>query len=481
MSSFIIELNVLYFTKYQLLDKAFFNRKTATYTIKNVHLIDILEECLITIQKNNFNLFIAEFSANELYEIPKLLQYLETDQINLPIIIITDTTAKKFRTLLTSSGLVYYIDSNKSPDDLITELEKKINKIIKTSVQVRSNSETSSYAQENSSNYKTYFELANDAIVVYTLNDNNEVENFIDANDKACKLLEFTREELLKMKPWDLTNPNYVNVFQNLLSTLLAEKHLFFETTVITHSEREITLEINARLFEYNNKHTVLLIARDITERKSMEQLLIQQKEALREFAHITAHDLRNPLTAIYGYTNLLKQGYETTYVDKILLLTQNMLGLIKKSLALADAGMSIGTLEPVDLNECVRYVVEHAVPKNITITIGDLPIVKGDRQKIIQMFQNLLENAVTHGEPKLIEINCLKTNNRYQLRITNDGKEIPAYIKEKMFKQKLTTKNETGGYGLLIVQKVIESHGWEIKLLDEPKTSFQITIPKSP
>ena len=48
------------------------------------------------------------------------------------------------------------------------------------------------------------------------------------------------------------------------------------------------------------------------------------------------------------------------------------------------------------------------------------------------------------------------------------------------MFKQKLTTKKETGGYGLLIVQKVVESHNWEITLVDSPKTSFQITIPST-
>ena len=224
----------------------------------------------------------------------------------------------------------------------------------------------------------------------------------------------------------------------------------------------------------------MILNFRDITERKSIEQALIQQKEALREFAHITAHDLRNPLTAIYVYTNLLKQGYETTYVDKILLLTQNMLELIKKSLALADAGMSIGSLEPVDLNECVKYVIEHTIPKDVSITLTKLPVVKGDRQKLIQMFQNLLDNAVTHGEPKLIQIEGQNLKDTYQLIITNDGKEIPSYVKEKMFKQKLTTKKETGGYGLLIVQKVVESHNWEITLVDSPKTSFQITIPST-
>ena len=250
MPQMIIELNILYLTKQQLLDETFFKRTFLTYKVKNVYVIDNLEECNDIIQKNTITFCIAEFSTSDAQEIPKFFQYIEDHQIHLPLIIITDAKEKMIKKTLTHAEQVYYININASLEDIMLELEKKITNITNTSVQVFSNAETFFSNQDNYLQYKIYFDVANDGIAVCTLDTNNEFENFIDVNEKICNRLEYTHEELLKMKPGEITNKSFTMIFQRQFNTFLTEKYLLFETTAITHRGKEFPVEINARLFD---------------------------------------------------------------------------------------------------------------------------------------------------------------------------------------------------------------------------------------
>ncbi|MFQ5978619.1 MAG: PAS domain S-box protein [Candidatus Heimdallarchaeota archaeon] len=221
-------------------------------------------------------------------------------------------------------------------------------------------------------------------------------------------------------------------------------------------------------------------VIRDVTESKLAERQLKRQKEELSEFVHAMAHDLMNSLLSVEGYAEVLETEYEKAYVEKIAYLATAMNNLLRRSVALADAGLVIEQTDEVELGGLVRAVAKASIPTNITFSADNLPVVIGDREKLSQAFQNIFENAVTHGKPGNIEVQHRHSDNGRVILITNDGAEIPFEKRAKIFQRGYSTKKDGKGLGLAIVQRVIEAHGWQISLDATAHTSFRITIPQT-
>jgi PAS domain S-box-containing protein len=214
-------------------------------------------------------------------------------------------------------------------------------------------------------------------------------------------------------------------------------------------------------------------------EAKRAEEKLTLQRDELASFAHMMAHDLRNSLLSIEGYADALQIDFEAAYAERIRRLARNMNEILQRSLALADAGLIIDQTTEVDLNEIVQEAAEITIPDDVEFSSTNLPVVSGDREKLLQIVQNLLENAVIHGAPKKISINRRDSMGNINLLISNDGKAIPPENSSKIFRQGFSTKSaKKGGLGLAIVRRIIEAHGWEIHLENSDPPTFRITIP---
>ncbi|MHA2232922.1 MAG: PAS domain S-box protein, partial [Candidatus Hodarchaeales archaeon] len=231
---------------------------------------------------------------------------------------------------------------------------------------------------------------------------------------------------------------------------------------------------------EYQGKPAAQGICIDITERKQTEERLTRQKTELSEFTHAMAHDLRNGLFSIEGYADLLRGEANLAYAEKIGQLAQRMNALLTRSVNLADAGLVIDKTAKINLTDLLQEVAEATIPESLTFAQDRLPTVLGDREKLSQVFQNLFENAVIHGRPRKIEVRSHASAEGATLLVTNDGAPIPHEDHSKIFQQGFTTKEEGGGLGLGIVEKVVKAHGWDISLDETPETTFRIFIPTS-
>jgi len=101
------------------------------------------------------------------------------------------------------------------------------------------------------------------------------------------------------------------------------------------------------------------------------------------------------------------------------------------------------------------------------------------DRNKVGQIFKNLFENAVVHGKTtKQITVTREDTKEGINLLVANDGLPLPIEIHEKIFQRGFTTSKGHRGLGLAIVKKLVEAHGWQIRVEPTPETTFRITIP---
>jgi signal transduction histidine kinase len=255
-----------------------------------------------------------------------------------------------------------------------------------------------------------------------------------------------------------------------------------FNSVAYTKENKEIPIEISVRGSKLHDKSIIIVIARDVTDRVELNKKLIKQKEELSEFAHTTAHNLRNPLIAINGYVKLLEKSFNEKYLGKITHLTKKMVEMIDKSLQLADSGAILGQLETIDLNMITKSITDTIVPKDVNVEIETLPKIKGDPTKVNILFENLIDNAITHGKAKNVRILCKTSSKVHKISIVNDGIAVNPDAKEKAFKNRFTTKtNGYGGHGLLIVQKIVEAHNWTIDLISKNETSMIIAIPKKP
>lgn len=115
--------------------------------------------------------------------------------------------------------------------------------------------------------FKDLFNSSPDAILIYDFGG-----NFIEVNEVACKLLGYTREEFLSMKPWDIEAQEFAKISEAKIYELLEKEKITFESAYVHKSGNIIPLEISARIAEYEKWDAMLITARDITERKQAEE-----------------------------------------------------------------------------------------------------------------------------------------------------------------------------------------------------------------
>jgi signal transduction histidine kinase len=215
----------------------------------------------------------------------------------------------------------------------------------------------------------------------------------------------------------------------------------------------------------------------EVILRKKSENLLIEQKKELSDFNRVMAHDLRNFLSVISTYSDVLKEEYDSEYLNKIQSNVTSINDLLSKSLILAESGLIVEAKEKANLNVIIERTLDSLNLNGIEIEKEPLPIVMGDRQKIYQIFKNLLENAKIHGKPSKIDIKCFNGDDRYKIEISNDGIPINSSTKD-LFNKKRSYNKTKGRLGLYLVKKLTKAHGWSIFVDTKPNTTFILEIP---
>jgi len=138
---------------------------------------------------------------------------------------------------------------------------------------------------ENEKKFRMLFNNANDAVFVTQFTEDKTYGDFIEVNDIACKKLGYSKKEFLELSPSAIVEPKYIDEFNRWMGKLLTDNHVIFEIVHKAKDKKLIRVEINSHLFNYENKLTVLSIARDITERKQSEEKLKRTSLVLRNLA----------------------------------------------------------------------------------------------------------------------------------------------------------------------------------------------------
>jgi PAS domain S-box-containing protein len=335
---------------------------------------------------------------------------------------------------------------------------------------------------------------------------------FLDANNRACSSLGYTRKELLNLSFKDIerTMPDDSS-WRRQTKELNLKGDIVIQGRHKRKDETTFLVETSLKLVSQKNENYIIAVARDVTERKQAEERqakLIKElkctnqkvksiNQELKDFAYIISHDLKAPLRGI----KTLADWIASDYVDKLddngkdqmnLLLARvgRMHSLIEGVLQYSRVGRIKEENVKVNLNELMPEVIDMvAPPDNVTVTIaGELPVIECGRTSIMQVFQNLLSNAVKYmDKPRgRVTIGCDEEDGFWKFSVTDNGPGIEEKHFERIFRifQTLTPRDEfeSTGIGLTVIKKIVELYGGKIWVESEvgKGSTFLFTWPKS-
>ncbi len=325
--------------------------------------------------------------------------------------------------------------------------------------------------------FRSIVENAGVGITIVDLED-----HILDANKKYLDLVGYSLDELKQMTIAVFTHPEDAEKDSMLFAEVKERKRNSFEMEkrYIRKDGEQIWVHLTTSVVRNINGEINLIIGiiEDITDRQEAFELIQRQRQELSDFAHMISHDLNNNFIKLRLMLNELETEDNRPQTDKIGNLLIDMSDLTKHSVKLADAGISIGARNVVDLEEIMREAAELHVPSEIEFKGNYSLVAKADETKISQVLVNILENAVVHGRPTKIVVTSAIVTDGVNLTIANDGIQIPPEIRPKIFDYGFSSEEVRRGLGLAYVKKLVEAHGWTITLRDTQETAFVIWIP---
>ena len=280
-------------------------------------------------------------------------------------------------------------------------------------------------------------------------------------------------------------------------------KFLEGEKKNLTHDEREFTITrkdgktipvvFSFSVAQLNGRHYFTAIIRDISELKLCHDR-VMKSERLAELGQLVteiAHEIKNPLVLIGGFTRQLKKVVkdEKSLAKLVVILEEverleHLLNELKELYLPREVDFSVFDVNTL-LEELYLLAIDDCKNRNIKIVFesdADEALVEGDREKIKQVFLNLIKNGVEAIENGgVLRIESRKHDNYVEILVTDNGPGIPEKHQAKLFSPFFTTKKHGTGLGLSISKRIIDQHpGFSISL-DTVKgkgTTFKVTMP---
>ncbi|WP_197428434.1 ATP-binding protein [Halapricum sp. CBA1109] len=218
-------------------------------------------------------------------------------------------------------------------------------------------------------------------------------------------------------------------------------------------------------------------VTHDITARKEREQQIRRQNERLRGFSEVVSHDLRNPLQVARSALALVEEDCDSPHLDTVADAHSRINDVIDDVLSLAKYGQTVIDTEAVDLAETAVQAWTTAGNETGELVLGDdVGTVEGDPTRLQRLLENLFSNAVEHAGPDVrvtVESIARPAPNQpgsepiHGFAVADDGPGIPKEQRESILEAGYTTDADGTGFGLAIVNDIVEAHGWELVVTD--------------
>jgi PAS domain S-box-containing protein len=318
-------------------------------------------------------------------------------------------------------------------------------------------------------------------------------------NRGAERLYGYTSTEIVGRPVAVLVPPDRMDEIDHTLQEI-AQGHVLSRDDTVRVRQDESLVPISLVVSPIRNAQgqitSASVIAHDITERKRVEELT-RSNQDLERFAYVASHDLQEPLRMVSAYTQLLAERYHgrldenaDQYIGYAVDGAKRMQALIQDLLALSRVGRRGKERQAV---ECGAVVAEAAqnlktamAECGAVLSYGELPTAFANRSQMVQLFQNLIGNAVKfRGEKSpAISVSAERRGHEWVFAVADNGIGIPAEQRDRIFEifQRLHSRTEYpgNGIGLSICKKIVEQHGGRIWVESEvgQGSAFKFVLP---
>lgn len=320
-------------------------------------------------------------------------------------------------------------------------------------------------------------------------------------NDKFCQVSGYSAHELIGQTHRLLKSGRHAPEFYEQLWQTISSGHEW-RGEVCNRAKDGTTYWVDtsiAPVFDADKRIIQYVAVRFlVTDRKNAEDDLVRSNKELEQFAYVASHDLQTPIRHIATYVGFLRQdlgAQPSTEVQEALEViegaTKRMRNLIEDMLALSRLGRRKLQVRSTDLQDVYQWAVdqlsEQVAACQATIEARGLPSWPCDPERMVQVFTNLLQNALKfrrQGVAPTVRIAALKSDSELVLSFADNGIGIKPEYHNRIFEifQRLhsQTDYEGSGIGLSICKKIVESHGGRIWVESEEGngTTFFFSIP---
>jgi PAS domain S-box-containing protein len=313
-------------------------------------------------------------------------------------------------------------------------------------------------------------------------------------NTAGLRLLEADKPDDLLGKPvWQLVPPEYQEQIKSeLLNKNSWKKESPFELKMYTLKGKLLHTEIVASKTKLGNRSVLQLIIRDISERKKNEELLINSEKLLvaGQLAAGIAHEIRNPLTSLKGFLNLIRSGETSTrYFDIMSSELDRIDSIVSELLMLTKP--RVYELSHHDLRDVMQDTITlletqanmHNIEINVVYDEGPHWVYCVENQ-IKQVFINVLKNAIEAMIiGGMIEVRLKRHLGQVYIQIKDEGPGIREEDLAKIGQPFYTTKENGTGLGLMVSYKIVDNHQGRMNVRSEvgKGTTFEIILPYRP
>jgi chemotaxis family two-component system sensor kinase Cph1 len=341
---------------------------------------------------------------------------------------------------------------------------------------------------------------------------------FMRVNPGFCQIVRYGESELLQ-KDWQaITHPDDIEADREYVRALLSGNIQTFsmEKRLVCKDEavRWANVTVSAMRDANGTPQYLICAIEDISERKLVQELLqasldtqtryaqelTRSNAELEQFSYVASHDLQAPLSTIAGYAQLLEKrchnqldAQGNKFIRNIVNSCGRMQALIDDLLEYSRVGRSEKPFDVIDCNlvfEDACANLQLAIRQDrASVTRGDLPRVRGDSFQLLQLFQNLIGNAIKYrsSEAPMVRVSASRQGDSWVFSVQDNGIGIAEQYHPRIFQlfQRLHSQKQYSGtgIGLAICQRIVERHGGRLWVESEPNRGstfyFSIPIPK--
>jgi PAS domain S-box-containing protein len=437
-----------------------------------------------------FDVILADHNLPQ-FDSGRALALLKQSGRDIPFIIVSGSIGEETVVELMKAGAQNYVAKG-NPSRLVLAVERELRD---ASIR-REGKRAVEQLRESEERFRSFVESAND--IIYTLTANG---TFTYVSPYWTKVLGHNISEVIGQSFETFVHPDDIPRARAFLVQTMAaeEKQAMFEYRVQDKTGLWHWHTSTAALLHQADGKTVsyLGIARDITERKQMEEALVLSNNRLQQFAFVVSHDLQEPLRMVVSYVQLIDKRYHgkmdrdaDEFIGYIVEGATRMRQMISDILDYSRVDIQEQTFKCVSMEKVLERaegsLISAIKDSQAVISHGPLPDVTGDETQLSQLLQNLIDNAIKFQgtETPRIEIATQRKNQGWLFSVKDNGIGIDSQYQDKIFIifQRLHSREEYPGtgIGLAICKSIVERHGGRIWVESGPGkgSTFYFTLP---